>query len=59
MALGDCYYASYFLIAWLMKKGIDVIFPMHAARDFDFRKGKKLGKKDYRSSEKESCMKRI
>lgn len=47
VALGDCYYASYFLIAWLMKNGVDVIFPMHAARNFDFRKGAKLGEKDH------------
>lgn len=47
VALGDRYYASYFLIAELMKKGVDVIFPMHAARDFDFRTGKKLGEKDH------------
>jgi hypothetical protein len=47
VALGDCYYASYFLIALLMRSGVDVIFPMHAARDFDFRKGEKLGEKDH------------
>ncbi len=47
VALGDCYYASYFLIAALIKKGVEVIFPMHAARDCDFRTGKKLGEKDH------------
>jgi hypothetical protein len=47
VALGDCYYASYFLIAALIKKGVDVIFPIHAARDCDFRTGKKLGEKDH------------
>jgi hypothetical protein len=47
VALGDCYYASYFLIAALIKKEVDVIFPMHAARDCDFRTGKKLGEKDH------------
>ncbi len=27
--------------------GVDAIFPMHAARDCDFRKGEKLGEKDH------------
>jgi hypothetical protein len=47
VALGDCYYASYFLIAALIKKGVEIIFPIHAARDCDFRTGKKLGEKDH------------
>ncbi len=45
VVLGDCYYASFFLIAMLVKMGVDVIFPIHSARDCDFRFGKKLGKK--------------
>lgn len=47
VALGDCYYASYFLMAALIKMGVDAIFPMHAARDCDFRKGEKLGEMDH------------
>lgn len=47
VALGDCYYASYFLIAMLMSRGVDIVFPMHAARDCDFREGNKLGQKDH------------
>jgi hypothetical protein len=47
VALGDSYYASFFLIAMLMKKGVKFIFPMHSARVSDFRRGKKLGKKDH------------
>ena len=47
IALGDCYYASFFLIAALMKLGVDVVFPIHSARNHDFRKGKRLGKKDH------------
>jgi len=47
VALGDCYYASYFLIAMLIKIGVNVVFPIHAARDCDFRCGKKLGGKDH------------
>lgn len=47
VALGDCYYASFFLIALLMKRDVQCVFPMHASRDYDFRQGEKLGKKDH------------
>lgn len=47
IVLGDCYYASFFLIAQLIKLGVDVIFPIHSKRDCDFRRGKRLGKKDH------------
>lgn len=47
VVLGDCYYASFFLIAMLVKMGVDVILPIHSARDCDFRFGKRLGKKDH------------
>ncbi len=30
-----------------MQMGVDVVFPMHGARDNDFRCGKRLGKKDH------------
>ena len=30
-----------------MKLGVDAIFPMHAARNHDFRTGERLGKKDH------------
>lgn len=47
IALGDGYYCSFFLIASFMKMGVDAVFPMHGARDCDFRKGQRLGKKDH------------
>ena len=47
VVLGDCYYASFFLIAMLMQMGVDAVLPMHASRDWDFRRGKRLGKKDH------------
>jgi hypothetical protein len=47
VVLGDCYYASFFLIATLMQMDVDVVFPIHAARNHDFRRGKRLGKKDH------------
>lgn len=47
VALGDCYYASFFLIATLKQMGVDAVFPMHSGRNTDFRRGKRLGKKDH------------
>lgn len=47
VALGDGYYASFFLLADLLNRGVDAVFPMHGARDCDFRTGHRLGKKDH------------
>lgn len=47
IVVGDAYYGSWFLIAMLKKIGVDVIFPIHAARHSDFRRGVRLGKKDH------------
>jgi len=47
VALGDCYYASFFLIAKLIELKVDVVFPIHNGRHHDFRKGVRLGKKDH------------
>lgn len=45
--LGDCYYPSFFLMASLMLAGINGVFPAHFARKSDFRRGKRLGKKEH------------
>lgn len=45
--LGDRYYPSFFLIATLIKNGIDGVFPMHSARVYDFKTGIFLGDKDH------------
>jgi hypothetical protein len=45
--LGDCYYPSFFLIAELQQRGVEAVFPAHAARHCDFRRGTHLGKKDH------------
>jgi hypothetical protein len=47
VVLGDAYYGSFFLIAALMEMNVDAVFPMHGSRNYDFRKGKRLGKKDH------------
>lgn len=45
--LADRYYCSYWLIALLLAKGVDVVFQQHASRKSDFRRGTKLGVKDH------------
>ena len=47
LILADRYYCSYFLIALLMKQGVDVLFQQNAMRKTDFRKGKRLGPGDH------------
>jgi len=47
IVLADRYYCSYFLIAQLLGKGVDVVFQQHAVRKTDFRKGKKLSSRDH------------
>lgn len=47
IALADCYYCSYFLIAMLLELGVDVVFRLHVARQSDFRRGQRLGKNDH------------
>ncbi len=47
MVLADRYYASYWLIAELMSRNVDVVFQQHAVRKVDFRKGKRLGARDH------------
>ena len=47
IVIADAYYASFFLIAMLINMGIDVVFPQHASRHSDFRKGERLGKGDH------------
>ena len=45
--LADGYYCSYFLIADMLARGVDVLFEQHGARHTDFRKGEKLGPRDH------------
>ena len=45
--LADGYYCSYFLIASLQARGVDVLFEQHGARQTDFRRGQKLGARDH------------
>jgi len=45
--LADRYFCSYFLIADMQARGVDVLFEQHGARGTDFRRGKSLGKRDH------------
>ncbi|MBF0110465.1 MAG: IS4 family transposase, partial [Magnetococcales bacterium] len=45
--IADCYYCSYFLIGMLGRMGVDGLFQVHASRKVDFRRGRRLSKRDH------------
>ena len=45
--VADRYYCSYFLIALLQQRGVDVAFRLHHKRRYDFRRGRHLGHHDH------------
>ncbi len=47
--LGDAYYATYFLLCELVRRGVDGLFEQYGARKrrTDFRKGMRLGERDH------------
>src|SRR5262249_46640748 len=45
--LADRYYCTYWLVAMAQARGIDVVFRMHHLRDYDFRRGQRLGEDDH------------
>ena len=47
LAIADRYYGSYFLIAALQERGVDILFGNTGQRHVDFRRGEKLGIKDH------------
>jgi Transposase DDE domain len=47
IVLGDRCFASYFMIAELLQRGVDGLFRMHQRRKFDFRGGRQLGFEDH------------
>ena len=46
IVLGDKLYCSYFMIALLAKRQVDLVVRLHQARKVDYRHGKRLGKHD-------------
>jgi Transposase DDE domain len=47
IVVADRYYCSYFMIALLQQRGVDVAFRLHHKRLYDFRRGQRLGKNDH------------
>jgi hypothetical protein len=47
IVLVDRYHSSYFTIAQLRAKGVDMVSRQHAGRTTDFRRGQRLGKRDH------------
>lgn len=49
LVLGDSFYGTYFLLAAMIEKGVDVVFEQQGARkrSTDYRTGTKLGSKDH------------
>lgn len=45
--VADRYYGSFFMIALLQRLGVDCVFPLHQLRDYDFRRGRRLGPDDH------------
>jgi phosphatidylethanolamine-binding protein (PEBP) family uncharacterized protein len=45
--LADRYYASYWMIALLLQRGVDSLFRQHQLRKIDFRTGQRLGRDDH------------
>jgi len=55
--LGDAYYATYFLLCELQRRGIDGVFEQYGARrrSTDFRRGERLGTRDHLITLKKPC----
>ncbi|MDP2109223.1 MAG: IS4 family transposase, partial [Thiobacillus sp.] len=47
VVIADRYFSGYFLLAWLIRHGCDVVLRQHQLRHTDFRRGKRLGAKDH------------
>lgn len=47
--LGDAFFATYFLLCELQRRGVDGVFEQHGARrrSTDFRRGRRLGQRDH------------
>jgi DDE family transposase len=45
--LADRYYCSYFLMALLQERGVPLVARMHQSRNYDFRRGRRLGRGDH------------
>jgi hypothetical protein len=47
LVVADRYYCSYWMIALLVGLEVDVVFRLHQKRQYDFRRGRRLGPRDH------------
>ncbi len=47
IALADRFFCSYWVIAALQARGVDVVVRLHQCRTADFRRGRRLGRQDH------------
>ena len=47
VVVADRYHCSYFMIALLLERRVDVVFRLHHKRHYDFRRGRRLGHDDH------------
>jgi hypothetical protein len=47
IVLADRFFCSYWVIAALQARGVDVVVRLHQARKADFRRGRRLGRQDH------------
>jgi putative transposase len=47
IVVADRYFCSYFMIALLLRCGVDAAFRLHHKRHYDFRRGRRLGHGDH------------
>jgi hypothetical protein len=47
LVLGDRFFCSYWVIAALQRRGVDVVFRLHQRRTADFRRGRRSGREDH------------
>src|SRR4029077_6264684 len=45
--LADRFFCSYWVIAALLSRGVDVVVRLHQRRQVDFRRGRRLGREDH------------
>lgn len=47
VVIADRYFSGYFLLAWLLRQGVDIVMRQHQLRHTDFRRGRRLGRLDH------------
>ena len=47
LVLADGYHCTYWTLALLKERGVDLLMPQHVSRTYDFRRGKRLGRGDH------------